>query len=130
MGTVVVARGRGRGWGRRGRRRTGGGGEEGEEKGEEGGRGSRSVSGDQTLCLVPAANLLLTPLRHLVVPPPMAAHTLPLPGPALQVTFAPSPNCNDFLVLLASGEVAVYCYREGGGPSTAHRAPELVGATK
>ncbi len=87
------------------------------------------------LLLLPPARLLLTPLRYSVVPPPMAAHTLPLPSPALQVTFAPPPNCNDFIVLLASGEVAVYCYREGEGQdqrgiTLARQPPKLVGISK
>ena len=37
----------------------------------------------------------------------MAAHTVQLPSPANHVAFGSPPHCNDLLVLLASGELAV-----------------------
>ena len=54
------------------------------------------------------AKLLLTPMRHMVVPPPMSAHAVELPSPASCVSFAPPPNCSDMAVLLSNGSVAVF----------------------
>ena len=85
------------------------------------------------------AHILLTPFRHTVIPPPMCGHRLSLPSPVLQVCFAPAPQCNDFLVLLASGEVAVFCYGgtrgSGEGEKTSSfrqttHPPQLVGITR
>ena len=55
-----------------------------------------------------AAKLLLTPMKHMVVPPPMSAHTIELPSPASIVSFGPSHLCNDMAVLLSNGCVAIY----------------------
>ena len=54
------------------------------------------------------ARLLLTPMKHMVVPPPMSALTIDLPSPASIVSFGPSPMCNDMAVLLSNGSVAIY----------------------
>ena len=71
----------------------------------------------------------------MVVPPPMAAHELSLPSPALLVSFAPSPRCNDFIVLLSDGRVAVFKYETvgDGDQLTVLKptgAPKLVGTTR
>ena len=55
-----------------------------------------------------AAKLLLTPMKHMVVPPPMSAHAIELPSPASIVSFGPSHLCNDMAVLLSNGCVAIY----------------------
>lgn len=69
----------------------------------------------------------------------MCAHELSLPSPVLQIAFAPPPQCNDFLALMASGQVAVFCHTqtgkegdEGGksGPKSATHPPELVGIAR
>ena len=62
------------------------------------------------VAVIDGPKLLLTPFRHAVVPPPMSSHTVQLPSPVNQVAFSPPMRCNDFLVLLASGEVAVFSY--------------------
>lgn len=54
------------------------------------------------------AKLLLTPMKHMVVPPPMSAHTIELPSTALIVSFGPVPRCNDMAVLLSNGCLAIY----------------------
>ena len=54
------------------------------------------------------AKLLLTPMKHMVVPPPMSALTIDLPSPASIVSFGPPPMCNDMAVLLSNGSVAIY----------------------
>ena len=102
---------------------------------------SSSSLGSACVAIIDGAKLLLTPFRRVVVPPPMAAHTVQLPSTVNQVTFGPPPRCNDFLVLLASGQVAVFSYdvvSEGGGvkkkDSQGFRErlcpPEMVGVTK
>ena len=62
------------------------------------------------VAVIDGPKLLLTPFRHMIVPPPMAAHTIHLPSAVNLVAFAPPPNCNDFLVVLASGQVGVFSY--------------------
>ena len=88
---------------------------------------SHSCSRLNSACVavIDGSKLLLTPFRHTVVPPPMAAHTVQLPSPVNQVAFGPPPRCDDFLVLLASGQVGVFSYdvivtadAEGAKPKT------------
>ncbi|XP_073242058.1 elongator complex protein 1-like [Porites lutea] len=61
-----------------------------------------------TVAVIDGAKLLLTPMKHMVVPPPMSAITIDLPSPASIVSFGPSPMCNDMAVLLSNGSVAIY----------------------
>ena len=51
------------------------------------------------LCELFVAKLLLTSLRHQVVPPPMAAHTINMSCCVNQIAFSPPPCCDDILVL-------------------------------
>lgn len=60
------------------------------------------------ISLLFAAKLLLTPMKRMVVPPPMSALTIDLPSPASIVSFGPAPMCNDVAVLLSNGSVAIY----------------------
>ena len=60
----------------------------------------------------------------------MCHHDLLLPSPVLQIVFAPPPHCNDFLALLASGEVAVFCCRELHTQGNTPPSPELAGITR
>ena len=55
-----------------------------------------------------AAKLLLTPMKHMVVPPPMSALTIDLPSPASIVSFGPAPMYNDMAVLLSNSSVVIY----------------------
>ena len=66
----------------------------------------------------------------------MSSFTVQLPSPVNQVAFSPPLKCSDFLVLLASGEVAVFSYDlvtslEGGESLQGFRVllqpPKLVG---
>ncbi|XP_078368242.1 elongator complex protein 1-like isoform X2 [Oculina patagonica] len=61
-----------------------------------------------TVAVIDGAKLLLTPMKHMVVPPPMSAHAVELPSPASCVSFAPPPNCSDMVVLLSNGSVAIF----------------------
>ena len=63
-----------------------------------------------SVAVIDGSKVLLTPFHHAVVPPPMSSFTVQLPSPVNQVAFSPPLKCSDFLVLLASGEVAVYSY--------------------
>lgn len=42
----------------------------------------------------------------------MSTHTLTLPTPVTSVTFSPPPRNNEFLALLADGQIAVFGYKE------------------
>ena len=44
----------------------------------------------------------------MVVPPPMAAYSLQLPGPVNQVMFAPPSHSNDIATVMQDGKVAFY----------------------
>ncbi|KAJ7339625.1 hypothetical protein OS493_006030 [Desmophyllum pertusum] len=61
-----------------------------------------------TVAVIDGAKLLLTPMKHMVVPPPMSAHAVELPSPASCVSFAPQPTCSDMAVLLSNGNVAIF----------------------
>ena len=104
---------------------------------------SHSCSSLNSGCVsvVDGQKLLLTPFRHTVVPPPMAAHTVHLPSVVNQVAFAPPPRCNDFLVVLASGQVGVFSYdiitegdriekKDSQGFRAMLDAPHLLGLTE
>ncbi|XP_062516736.1 elongator complex protein 1-like [Corticium candelabrum] len=54
---------------------------------------------NSTVAVIDGAKLLLTSLRHQVVPPPMAAHTINMSCCVNQIAFSPPPCCDDILVL-------------------------------
>ena len=56
----------------------------------------------------------MTPLRSVVVPPPMSAYHLHLPAPASAVTYDPTPGSNDLAVLLNNGSVVVFTFDQTG----------------
>ncbi|EDO37251.1 predicted protein [Nematostella vectensis] len=68
---------------------------------------SHSTHNISTVAVIDGANLLLTPMKYMVVPPPMAAQTVAMPAAIQSVTFAPPPACNDMAVLLSSGDIAI-----------------------
>ena len=99
---------------------------------------SCSPLNSSSVAVIDGSKVLLTPFHHAVVPPPMSSFTVQLPSPVNQVAFSPPLKCSDFLVLLASGEVAVFSYDlatslEGGGSLQGFRVlpqpPKLVGTT-
>ncbi len=57
--------------------------------------------------------VLITPFRKMVVPPPMAAYSLQPAGPVNQVMHAPPPCSNDIAVVTEDGNVAFYRARNG-----------------
>ena len=56
------------------------------------------------------AKILMTPMRHMVAPPPMSAYQLQLPCAVNQVVFATPPISNDLLAILVDGRVAIFTY--------------------
>lgn len=54
----------------------------------------------------------MTPVKLMVVPPPMSSYQLQLPCAVNQVVFATPPNSNDLAVVLVDGRLAVF--RFGG----------------
>lgn len=70
-------------------------------------------------------------MKHMVVPPPMSAHAVELPSPASIISFSPPPMCNDMVVLLSDGSVAIYKSLAVNGVKEEFKppgkAPTLVG---
>ncbi|RUS86297.1 hypothetical protein EGW08_005941 [Elysia chlorotica] len=58
--------------------------------------------------VIDGANILVTPMREMLVPPPMAAATLVCPSPVNGVAFGPCPGSNDVLAYLSSGKFALF----------------------
>ena len=54
------------------------------------------------------AKILMTPMRHMVVPPPMSSYQLQLPSAVNQVVFATPPNSNDLVAVLEDQRIAVF----------------------
>ena len=50
----------------------------------------------------------MTPMRHMVVPPPMSSYQLQLPAAVNHILFAPPPTSNDLAIVMVDGSVAVY----------------------
>ena len=82
----------------------------------------------------PTDCLFLTPFRHVSTPPPMSTHTLSLSSPILTVTHAPPPLVNDFLVVMATAEVAVFSYSHVEGREEKNlfplSSPKLIGLAR
>ncbi|CAL1531752.1 unnamed protein product [Lymnaea stagnalis] len=69
---------------------------------------------DEDPCLVAVIDgvqLLVTPVRQMVIPPPMAAFTIALSSPARSVTFGPGTDSCGVAVLLSAGQIAVFRYK-------------------
>ncbi|XP_067016133.1 elongator complex protein 1-like [Acropora muricata] len=84
-----------------------------------------------TVAVIDGAKVLLTPMKHMVVPPPMSSHSVELPSPALIVSFGPPPSCSDMAVLMSNGSVALFKLPVENGIKeefkTPGKAPTLVG---
>ena len=111
---------------------------------------SHSSINSASVAVIDGATILVTPFRHVVVPPPMAAHTLKLSAPVNQLVFSPPPKCNDIVALLATGQLALFSYERSAlngvtsdatseeglkkkdtqGFRQITRAPELIGISK
>ncbi|XP_059175274.1 putative elongator complex protein 1 [Physella acuta] len=63
-----------------------------------------------SVAVIDGARLLLTPLRQMVVPPPMAAYVIDLPHPASRVTFEPNDSGDGLAVLMNNGQIAIYSH--------------------
>ncbi|KAK3728978.1 hypothetical protein QZH41_008724, partial [Actinostola sp. cb2023] len=58
-----------------------------------------------TVAIIDGAGLMLTPMHHMIVPPPMAAHTVAMPTAVQAVAFSPLPSCSNMAVLLSDGSI-------------------------
>ncbi|XP_060570172.1 putative elongator complex protein 1 [Ruditapes philippinarum] len=74
----------------------------------------RSCDDQAIVAVIDGANVLMTPMRHMVVPPPMSAYELQLPGSVNQVVFAPPPLSNNIAVILVDNRVAIFKFTETG----------------
>ncbi|XP_023219485.1 elongator complex protein 1-like [Centruroides sculpturatus] len=60
-----------------------------------------------SVAVIDGKKLLLTPFRHLVVPPPMSAFSMTMPYNIENVIFAPSPYSNNFIICLNNKNIAI-----------------------
>jgi elongator complex protein 1 len=104
---------------------------------------NRVLSPENTACVAVADGdqLLLTPFRRCVVPPPMSAHQLSLSSPVSCVTFGPLESPNDMLVVTSDGDIGWYSHqpnrespdnteRDGEGFRNIASGPRLLAAGK
>lgn len=63
-----------------------------------------------SLTFVCLANLLLTPFKLIVLPPPMATHTIKMPASILQVAFMSGETMHDVVVSLSSKQFVLVKY--------------------
>ncbi|KAJ3055398.1 hypothetical protein HK097_010674, partial [Rhizophlyctis rosea] len=61
-----------------------------------------------TVAVADGANVLLTPFKHLNVPPPMSALKASLPSPVSHVTFSPDAPGDDFVVMQCDSTVQIF----------------------
>ncbi|TPX36697.1 hypothetical protein SmJEL517_g01227 [Synchytrium microbalum] len=61
-----------------------------------------------TVAVIDGTNLLITPFRHLNIPPPMSAFTVSLPVAAVNIAFGAGHCGDDFVVLMSDGSVGVF----------------------
>lgn len=88
--------------------------------------------------VIDGCQVLYTPFRFVVIPPPMSANELSLPAPVNELVFSPPPHSNDFLALLSDFQVAVFSLpgsddavaKLGSGCVVVPPAPELVGTAR
>ncbi|WAR00251.1 ELP1-like protein [Mya arenaria] len=71
---------------------------------------SQGRTGDDQaiVAVIDGASVLMTPMRDMIVPPPMCAYKLELPAPVNQVVFAPPPHSNDLAVVLIDNRIVIY----------------------
>ena len=85
------------------------------------------------MVVIDGAQLLYTPFRSAIIPPPMSGSQLQLPAQVSELVFSPLPNCNDFLAVLSDFRIAVFSViaetpgGSGEGVVPQHPLPELVG---
>ncbi|KAI8827292.1 IKI3 family-domain-containing protein [Fimicolochytrium jonesii] len=80
-----------------------------------------------TVAVIDGASVLLTPFKHLNVPPPMSALKVTLPAPAAHVSFGPGNAGDDLVVLLCDYTVQLYSSASLRKPV---KTPQLVGSTR
>ncbi|XP_048252379.1 elongator complex protein 1-like isoform X2 [Haliotis rufescens] len=68
----------------------------------------KSADDMATVTVIDGEKVLVTPMRQMVVPPPLSAFQLELPAPVSQVTFGPAGLSNDIAVMLSDQRLAVY----------------------
>ncbi|GFR86599.1 elongator complex protein 1 [Elysia marginata] len=80
---------------------------------------------DQSLvAVIDGSNILVTPMRLMLVPPPMAASTLVCPSPVNRVAFGPCPGSNDMIAYLSTGKMALFYSNDEGCTSEVSSDPQ------
>ncbi|XP_067666360.1 elongator complex protein 1-like [Haliotis asinina] len=82
-----------------------------------------------TVTVIDGDKVLVTPMRQMVVPPPLSAYQLELPAPASQVTFGPTGLSNDIAVMLSDERLAVFHLQEAKDASDAGVKVGAAGGT-
>ncbi|KND02563.1 Elongator subunit IKI3 [Spizellomyces punctatus DAOM BR117] len=85
---------------------------------------SRVAENPATVAVIDGCSVLLTPFKHLNVPPPMSAVKVQLPAPAAYVTFGPGNAGDDLAVLLCDKTVHLF---KGGSVVKPVKVPERLG---
>jgi hypothetical protein len=65
------------------------------------------VSAKGTAVVVDGRRLLMTPLRHALVPPPMCAAAAELPAPAVALALGDAGSCEALAALMSDGRLAL-----------------------
>ncbi|XP_005092172.1 elongator complex protein 1 [Aplysia californica] len=69
-----------------------------------------------SVAVIDGDKLLVSPMRTMVVPPPMAAFTLSHPVPVNSVAFNLSKGSNDLAALMSDGRISFWRYKESESP--------------
>ena len=98
---------------------------------------SHSESNISGVSVIDGCQILHTPFRFCIIPPPMSANQLLLPASVNEVACSPFPHCNDFLTLLSNLQIAVISLSESKENDTSQKmlvppppSPQLIGITR
>ncbi|KAK7012026.1 elongator complex protein 1 [Biomphalaria glabrata] len=73
---------------------------------------------DALVAVIDGKQLLVTPIRKMVVPPPMSAYAITLPYPVRNVTFKTDSSGTSLAIYMANDQIAVFnCQGEGNNTS-------------
>ncbi|XP_041464243.1 putative elongator complex protein 1 [Lytechinus variegatus] len=78
--------------------------------------------------VIDGKDILVTPFKKMIVPPPISAYTLMMPTFVNQVVFAPPPHSNNMAVVLQDGRIAFYTHKTDGEEDKDDASVKLVAA--
>ncbi|EDV26443.1 uncharacterized protein TRIADDRAFT_22184, partial [Trichoplax adhaerens] len=80
-----------------------------------------------SVAVIDGDRLLVTPFSIMVMPPPMSAYYIKAESSINQVCFGPSGISNDFAIVLANMNIAIYTYCDGPDTLTNEKSIKLSG---